>query len=105
MPDLIKGQNRAQQMGSASTYAKRYAFCAALGIVTGDDDDGHAAGASFVTAEQAGEISDLLQACRGLAGFNEPAFWSWVGAKSAGEIQSVQFAGAKGALQKKLSGK
>ena len=43
-PELIKGQNKAQQAGSASTYAQRYGLTAALGLVTGDDDDGHAAG-------------------------------------------------------------
>jgi hypothetical protein len=40
VPELIKGQNKTQQAGSAETYAKRYALCAALGIVTGEDDDG-----------------------------------------------------------------
>ena len=40
VPAGIKGQNDAQRAGSAQTYAKRYALCAALGIVTGDDDDG-----------------------------------------------------------------
>jgi hypothetical protein len=31
--------NPAQQVASASTYAKRYAYCNALGILTGDEDD------------------------------------------------------------------
>ncbi len=31
----------AQAMGSAITYAKRYAFCAMLGIVADDDEDGN----------------------------------------------------------------
>lgn len=31
--------NPAQKFGSASTYAKRYAFCNALGILTGDEDN------------------------------------------------------------------
>lgn len=31
--------NAAQKFGSASTYAKRYAFCNALGILTGDEDN------------------------------------------------------------------
>ncbi len=31
--------NAAQEYGSAGTYAKRYAFCNALGILTGDEDD------------------------------------------------------------------
>lgn len=31
--------NASQEMGSASTYAKRYSFCNATGILTSDDDD------------------------------------------------------------------
>lgn len=104
LPDLIKGQNRAQQMGSASTYAKRYAFCAALGIVTGDDDDGHSAGVQFVTFDQSRELGDLLDACRGIAGFNEKAFFGWVGATVVTEIPANRFSDAKTALNKKLKG-
>lgn len=104
LPELIKGQNRAQQMGSASTYAKRYAFCASLGIVTGDDDDGHAAGTQFVTYDQAQELAQMIDACRGIDGFKEDAFWGWVGAKTAAEIQANRYAEVKAMLQKKLKG-
>lgn len=38
-----KKTNDPQAFGSAMTYAKRYALCAALCIPTGDDDDGNAA--------------------------------------------------------------
>ena len=60
MPDKVTGQNAAQQMGSATTYGRRYALCAALGIVTGEDDDGLAAGTSYVTKEQADELVAIL---------------------------------------------
>jgi hypothetical protein len=60
MPDKVNGQNAAQQMGSATTYAKRYALCSALGIVTGEDDDGLAAGTQYVTKEQADELVAIL---------------------------------------------
>lgn len=33
------GENSAQAIGSSLTYAKRYAYCAILGIVADDDDD------------------------------------------------------------------
>ncbi len=33
----------AQALGSATSYAKRYALCAAVGVVSGEDDDGEAA--------------------------------------------------------------
>ena len=35
----------AQGVGSATSYAKRYALCAALGVVSNDDDDGEIASA------------------------------------------------------------
>jgi hypothetical protein len=38
-------KNDAQGYGSATTYAKRYALAAALGVVADDDDDGNAASA------------------------------------------------------------
>ena len=104
VPDLLKGQNKAQQMGSATTYAKRYALCSALGIQTGEDDDGHAAGTSYVTYAQATELEDLIAAARGVAGFNEPAFWAWAEAKSVGEIAAAKFPMAKASLQKKIKG-
>lgn len=111
LPALIKtrdgkdAQNAAQQMGSASTYAKRYALCSALGIVTGDDDDGHRAGTRFVTAEQAREITDLLEACRGLPNFPEPVFWKWAGVTSAQEVPATRFADIVAKLKDKLAGK
>lgn len=43
--DAKARMNDMQKAASAVTYAKRYAFCNALGIVTGDeDDDGHLGG-------------------------------------------------------------
>lgn len=40
-PDTSGSKNAAQAIGSSSSYAKRYAMCAALNIVTvGEDDDG-----------------------------------------------------------------
>jgi hypothetical protein len=105
VPELIKGQNKAQQMGSASTYAKRYALCGSLGIVTGDDDDdGHRAGTTFVTHDQAQEINTLIDAARGIADFNEDAFWRWAGAKSSTEVEAGRFGDVIAALKRKLKG-
>jgi hypothetical protein len=105
VPEIIKGQNKAQQMGSASTYAKRYAMTAALGIVTGDDDDGHKAGTLFVTHEQAEQITELVETCRGLSDFNEPVFWKWAKAESATEIEAARFGDVVKSLKNKLGGK
>lgn len=104
MPELIKGQNKAQQMGSASTYARRYALCSALGIVTGDDDDGHAAGGALVTAAQAEEINTLVDAARGVNGFNEKAFWGWVGTDDSALIPANRYADVIAALKRKIGG-
>ncbi len=43
---LPDGSIRAQEMGSAITYGRRYTLCALLGIVAEDDDDGEAAPAT-----------------------------------------------------------
>ncbi len=40
---LLPAGNNPQAAGSAMTYARRYAACAALGIVADEDDDGRAA--------------------------------------------------------------
>lgn len=64
LPDLIKGQNSTQRGGSAETYAKRYALCAALGIQTGDDDDdGNAGGRGpYISEAQAANLRELCEA-------------------------------------------
>ena len=59
MPDIIRGQNAAQQAGSAETYGNRYALCAALGIVTGEDDDASSCGET-ITAKQMSVLSGML---------------------------------------------
>jgi hypothetical protein len=104
VPELIKGQNKAQQMGSASTYAKRYAMTGALGIVTGDDDDGHKAGTRFVTHDQAMELRDLISVCKGINGYDDAKFWAWVGAKSETEIESARYNDVVAFLKRKIAG-
>jgi hypothetical protein len=62
LPDALKAQNAAQRMGSAITYAKRYAICSALNIQTGEDDDGNAScPAPAITAEQVAELKRLVR--------------------------------------------
>ena len=60
LPDQIKGMNNTQRSGAAETYAKRYATCSALGIITGDDDDGHGGASGAVCdAKQANILKEL----------------------------------------------
>lgn len=80
--DIPVGRQDAQGIGSATSYAKRYALCAAIGVVSDDDDDGEAAvgrgnfqhtpktqaptmtpGEKRVSAEQLGELNNLLMKC------------------------------------------
>jgi hypothetical protein len=98
MPDKVTGQNAAQQMGSATTYAKRYALCSALGIVTGEDDDANAAGTAYVTKEQSDELAALVR--------NTPqgtleALLEWAACDSLADIPASKYNGAKKALNAK----
>jgi hypothetical protein len=77
----------------------------ALGIVTGDDDDGHRAGTQFVTHEQAQQIRDLIETAKGVADFDEAKFWKWIAADSATEIAAARFQDAVAALKRKIAGK
>jgi len=43
MPILLGPDKGPQAIGSAVSYTKRYSYCAALGIVAEEDDDGNAA--------------------------------------------------------------
>lgn len=104
VPDLLKGQNKAQQMGSASTYARRYALGSALGIVCGDDDDGHAAATMFMTDAQTREIRDLLDAAKGITDFNEAAFWKFAGCSCVEQITANRHADIVASLKRKLAG-
>ncbi len=61
MPLLLTKQDM-QGLGAALTYAKRYAWSAALGISADEDDDGNAASAK---AEPKTDVPDALQAAQG----------------------------------------
>ena len=97
MPDKVTGQNAAQQMGSASSYAKRYATCAALGIVTGEDDDGLAAGTQYVTKEQADELLAILDTLEFRRDALE-AMLEYAGCDTIADIPADKFAKCKKGL-------
>jgi hypothetical protein len=82
-------------MGSATTYARRYALCSALGIVTGEDDDGNAAGTAYVTKEQSDELAALVR--------NTPegtlaALLEWAACDSLSDLPAAKYNAAKKAL-------
>jgi hypothetical protein len=104
-PDKVSGQNAAQQSGSATTYAQRYAVCGALGIVTGeDDDDGGAAGGALATYAQAEQVRELVQAAEGVAGFDKAKFWKWLGVTEADQIPAWRVPEVVAALKRKIAG-
>ena len=97
MPDKVTGQNAAQQMGSATTYAKRYALCSALGIVTGEDDDGLGAGTAYVTKEQADELVAILDTLKDRDGAMS-AMLEFAGCDAVTDITSAKFITCRKAL-------
>jgi len=105
MPDTLKGQNATQRAGSAQTYAKRYGECAALGIVTGNDDDGNAAAPKHpVTMEQYASLRELCEE----SGADVARFCKAFGAASLEQFPASEFdkgvAGLKEKLAKRFGG-
>lgn len=99
IPEILKGQNAAQQIGSARTYGVRYAFCAALGLQTGEDDDGHSAGSAYITREQVEELAVLLTKCP--HGTLE-SLCEWAECDGLSDMPASKFPKAKSTLQKKI---
>lgn len=109
IPDAITNssgkavQNKAQVIGSANTYAKRYALCAALGLVTGIDDDGNGGGGDLtLTEQQEKQINDLLVHARTVPDFEEKKFWAWVGCDKVRDIYAKQVDEVVSKLQSKI---
>jgi hypothetical protein len=87
---LVMDKPTAQGLGSALTYAKRYALASALAIADQEDDDGNAATSTQVTMPPAsdGQISVLSKALGWLLPNPAAAAATWdeVKAQCGGEI-------------------
>lgn len=61
----MRGANITQQLGSASSYAQRYALIAALNLNVTDrqDDDGGVSGAASLSDEESNQIHAMLEEC------------------------------------------
>ena len=79
--------NKPQDFGSAITYAKRYAFCAILGIVADDDEDGNIASGNQAQKQpiqkQQRQANVPTQKPKALKPFNpqwknEPTYLEWI---------------------------
>lgn len=102
----MRGANVSQQMGSAVTYAKRYALVAALNLIVSDhDDDGGDAGIKLVSPEEAEEIEKLIQQV--VTKHDDLALrdrlLEWIGAATVETIPADKFARVIANLKKKLA--
>jgi hypothetical protein len=90
--------NDAQKLGSARSYAKRYALVDALGIRIGElDDDGKTGGGPLVTEAEAANIRALLDELPG----TEEKFLAWCEVSEVEQIPQSKYGAAIKALEAK----
>lgn len=100
LPDVLSGQNASQRAGSANTYAKRYALCDALGIVTGEDDDANAVGpGSFIDEKQQATLEKTIRELG--TEFDKDAFYAWAGCDGLETFPSDLYQQGKGILERR----
>lgn len=80
--------NDTQKMAMALSYAKRYALCAALNIVTSNEDCDAAGLSATITEEQAAKLDDLLSQ---LAPERKARFYKYVGTEKLIDIKADRF--------------
>jgi hypothetical protein len=98
----IPGQmvvNDTQKYGAALSYAKRYAFCAALKIVVADEDDDAADLFERITPEQVALIESELKR----TGKTAKAFLHWMGVAELALIPAKQWPAAQDYLRRQHS--
>ena len=86
--------NSSQKMGSANSYAKRYALSNALNLAFAEDDTDAANLAEKITEDQAVVINDLLDELN-LPAQRRNAFLKWAKAKSVEDIPRSFFKDAE----------
>jgi len=96
--------SEAQGDGAATTYAKRFALCAALNIVVEQDtdgaDDARTVG-EVIDWQEADELRERVKKC----GADEKAFLTYAGAKTFEDIQKNRLDALKKMLAKKEASK
>lgn len=96
--DASMRANDSQKVGSANSYARRYAIMNALNIVVSEEDDDGTAGCTVeVTEKQADEIFELIQE----TGTDLDKFLDWAGCGSVNELPATKYKAAKQLLQAK----
>ena len=80
--------NNSQKMGSANSYAKRYALGNALNLAfEREDDDGNSAVDAFITEDQVANIEALLTEVSA----DQSAMLEWIGAESIETIRAEKY--------------
>lgn len=77
--------NDTQKFGAALTYAKRYALCAALNIVTTDHDTDAADLVQELTEGERDQIQKLMDEKR----VNLKMFWPWVSEQAGFKVEAL----------------
>lgn len=91
--------NNTQKIGSANSYAKRYALMNALNLVGSDeDDDGYMAGEQLITDEQIVELNDFIDA----SGADRDKFLKFYGVEIIDQLPESKFKPALIALKLKM---
>lgn len=100
--DTSGSKNAVQAVGSSTSYGKRYTAQALLNLTSrGEDDDGHAAGAKVITAEQRNELQEIIEKIGG----DVATFCQWAKVDSLAVVPSSFFDKAKQALVAKAKQK
>lgn len=90
----------AQKYGSALSYAKRYCLCAALNIVTTDQDDDGKGTYEYISEDQVAEINTLLEKCNGSPDLR--GLLHWLNVPNLGELPASEFSKAITHLKSKV---
>ncbi len=90
--------NDTQRFGAALSYAKRYAICGALNIVTTDEDtDATNLMGSTITDEQAIQLQEWIDS----TGADKAKFLAFLKVERLADLPASKFANAMEAIQKK----
>lgn len=98
--DTSGNKNAIQAIGSTLTYLQRYSLVLSLGLSSGHDDDGKAAGAGeAITQKQADDLRDLIES----VGANVAIFLKYYGVAAIEELPVAKLDSAVAKLQAKVS--
>lgn len=92
---LHLSKDDAQGQGSATSYARRYAYMAALGLVADEDDDGNAAAKTQARSQpaprvvSAADVDDLVSSAQGLTVSQIRGAFKAVGLEARGEGRAM----------------